>query len=172
YDTHATALAIFYYALGLPAYAAVKVLAPIFFVFKQSKIPMVASLVGIFSNIVFNIVVYKRLGHKGLALGTSIGMTLNLTILFFALHRKHVALDLVFLGRRLLQFLIACGAMSLVAWKTLSFVHGRLEGFLGRITDALVPIVLSTLVYFSILWLFKIPEIDSLWRALVRRIGR
>ncbi|MCB0272677.1 MAG: murein biosynthesis integral membrane protein MurJ [Bdellovibrionales bacterium] len=81
FDTIMTAKAIQFFALGLPFYAGVKVKGPIFFTHKLANIPMTASLTGIAINILFSVLFYKTLGHWGLALGTSLGMFVNFTLL-------------------------------------------------------------------------------------------
>ncbi|MCB1198275.1 MAG: murein biosynthesis integral membrane protein MurJ [Deltaproteobacteria bacterium] len=88
FDTEMTAKAIQFYALGLPFYAGVKVKGPIFFTRNLARIPMVASLTGIAINILFNVLMYKKLGHWGLALGTSIGMLMNFLLLSIYFNRK------------------------------------------------------------------------------------
>lgn len=171
-DTHATALAIYFYAIGLPAYAAVKVLAPIFFVFKSSKTPMIASLVGISGNILFNVLCYKTLGHRGLALGTSIGVTLNLIILFYFIQTKFVKMDLRLILVRCLQVLLSSLTMGIAAYGMLAAVQGKLDGFAAKFAEVLLPIIAGMSVYFLMLGLFKFPEMNLLREKLVRRFGR
>ncbi len=170
-DTLATASAITCYAIGLPTYAAVKVLAPIFFPLKDSKIPMIASLIGVGINIIFNLLVYEKLRHPGLALGTSLGMMTNFGILVFWLQFRHGGLPWKAILKQIGLVGLATTCMAFVALYTnIWLTTGRLS--LGyNLLNTLVPIAVASFAYFLILSLFGVPEMDLVKKAF-RKISQ
>jgi putative peptidoglycan lipid II flippase len=92
-DTAATARALTGYAFGLFAYSSVKVAASAFYAMDRSRVPLVASACAVATNITFNALTYRSLQQFGLALGTSLGAVINITVLvvFFARSTRHLA---------------------------------------------------------------------------------
>jgi len=89
------ALSLAAFALGLPAFASVKVLAPGFFSRQNTKTPMRFALYAIGFNLLLNICVvlpwiWNKLpaGHAILALSAAVSAYLNATLLYRALRRE------------------------------------------------------------------------------------
>ena len=61
--------------LLMKLYAGVKVLAPAFYALRAPRVPLIASIAAVVCNVCANLLLYRRLGAPGLALGTSIGAT-------------------------------------------------------------------------------------------------
>ncbi|HEY0707609.1 MAG TPA: murein biosynthesis integral membrane protein MurJ [Polyangia bacterium] len=72
------------YMLGVLPYSLVKIYAPAFYSLDRPRRPMVASLLAVASNLVFNAATYRWLGAPGLALGTTIAAVVNFAILRFS----------------------------------------------------------------------------------------
>jgi len=70
-DTQRVAQATACYALGLFAYSGIKVLAPVYYARRQSKIPLYASLVSLVMNVGIAKLTQTQVGFLGMALGTS-----------------------------------------------------------------------------------------------------
>ena len=92
-----TAAALAGYALGLPAYAAVKVLASAFYAMKDTKTPVRIANLSMGVNIAGNLALMWTWGVAGLAVATAIASTVNGGVLFWALRRRWGRLG----GRRL-----------------------------------------------------------------------
>lgn len=173
HDTLQTAQALMFYAIGLPFYASVKVKAPIFFTIQSSRVPMIASLIGVGFNIVFNILVYKKLGHRGLALGTSIGVMLNSAILTFYYHHKtktKYSKSAIFTR---IKILIASAVMGLFA----NFLWSRVymqdsSNTMEMMIYPLLIIFVSALLYMGILSMWNVAEMKSIIHAIQRRLMR
>lgn len=161
-DTLATTSALAMYAVGLPAYSAVKVMAPTFFALKHSRAPMIASLTGIAVNLAFNLLFFRKLGHAGLALGTSLGMYANLILLTLQLHTKNVGVAYGDVGSKLLRIVVASGVLAVSAHYSFAFLTGRLPGMAGHLLETLVPIAISALLYFGVLAGLGVSEVKRL----------
>jgi putative peptidoglycan lipid II flippase len=91
FDIHASMLtnsALVFYAVGLPAFAIVKVLASAFFSLQQNQVPVKVGVVAMLLNAVLNVVLMQFLGVGGLALATSIASYFNAVALAVILRKK------------------------------------------------------------------------------------
>jgi putative peptidoglycan lipid II flippase len=91
FDAHAsrlTASALLYYATGLWAFAAVRIVVASFYALEDARTPVIIAIVAISVNIVLGILLMKPMRHNGLALATSVASILNLGLLLWALDRR------------------------------------------------------------------------------------
>lgn len=173
HDTLQTAEALMFYSIGLPFYASVKVKAPIFFTIRSSRVPMIASLIGVAFNIVFNLMFYKQLGPKGLALGTSLGVMLNSAILTYFYKRKtgHPYTWAAVVTRA--KIVVASAVMGLLAYIMWSNVAGRVH--MSRLYILIYPlaiIAVSGLIYVAILWMWNVDEMKRLIAVIDRKFSK
>jgi putative peptidoglycan lipid II flippase len=129
-DTAATAAALACYAPGLLGYSAVKLMAPAFYAFGSSRVPVMASAASIGVNLLLNLWLLGILGHRGLALGTAVAALVNAGILFGLLRGRLNGID----GRRVMtsvaKICVASIAMAAVAY----YVEQALHVFAGEST--------------------------------------
>ena len=76
------------YAFSLPIFILIKILQTIFYANKDTKTPLISSIINLFFNIVLNIVLMKYLSYKGIVLSTVISSYINCLILFIILLKK------------------------------------------------------------------------------------
>ena len=69
------------YGSGLMAFIAIKIFAPIFLSWGDTKTPVKAGVVAMISNIILNLILVQFFGHIGLAAAPSISALLNASIL-------------------------------------------------------------------------------------------
>lgn len=109
---HATASALAAFALGLPAYVAIKVLSPAFFAREDTATPVKAGIFAMLANLVLSLVLIQFLGVVGIGLATALSAWLNVALLGWWLTRAgHVHLDDRF-RRRLPRIVLACIVMT------------------------------------------------------------
>ncbi len=77
-QTIMTSKAVIAYAIGLPAYVLVKSLAPNFFARGDTKTPVKYSMLVLFTNLAFAIILMKPFGHVGIASATTIAAFISL----------------------------------------------------------------------------------------------
>jgi len=179
--TAATVPIVQAYMLGVLPYSLVKVFAPAFFAVDRPRVPMVASLVAVVANLLFNSLTYRQLGAPGLALGTTVAALVNLGILRLwfgrVVGRPRKAgwlrdLALMILANAVLAA-VALGAwhgiaraLEAVAWPRGLFrvVHG---------VALLATITLGFGTYVGVLRLFRVRGAEDLWelpRKVLRRL--
>ena len=113
-DTQATAWALGFYALGLAAFGAVRVVAQAFYALGDSRTPVKAGIAAVGLNVAFALTLMGPLRHGGLALAASAAATANLAILLWLLRKRLGTVG----GRRLLLSLgrIAAATAVMAAW--------------------------------------------------------
>jgi len=78
------------YALGLVGLMCTKILAPAYYSRQDMKTPVRIGIISLAAGLVANLVLMVPLGHVGLALGTTIGATVNAGLLLRGLMRQQV----------------------------------------------------------------------------------
>jgi putative peptidoglycan lipid II flippase len=167
--TQETARALTGYALGLAAYAAVKVVAPAFYALGRTRVPLMGSLLAVGANLVWNFATFRSLGHFGLALGTSVAATVNLAVLVaaFQIEVKNLLTRDLFVA--LARIVGASAVMGAAVW----FLSGQLEQIgspdLGwRFLKALAPVFVGAFVYFIAARVLGLEEAQTLLKRLRR----
>ncbi|MEZ4401645.1 MAG: murein biosynthesis integral membrane protein MurJ [Kofleriaceae bacterium] len=170
-DTDATATALTLYVLGLPAYAAVKVMAPLCYATDRTRLAVVAALVAIAGNLAANAALHLRYGYRGLALSTALAAVVNAALLYGAISRWVVRLPHRELAGHLVRVVIAAAVMGAAALATGRLLDGAVgHDHLGpRALDALGPAVVGAAVYAAAAWALGIAEIRPLTDRLRRR---
>jgi putative peptidoglycan lipid II flippase len=175
-DTDQSALALECYALGLTAYSAIRVLAPAFYALKETRIPMMASVLSIITNYLVASLAVRQfdLGHRGLALSISVVAIVNFALLFFFMRRKLNGIEGGALAATFGKVLAASILMGAVSW----FVSDRMTHLLGagsllaRMMNVGVSILAGGLVFAVAARLFRVSELDQFIGMIERRLGR
>jgi putative peptidoglycan lipid II flippase len=104
------------YALGLPAFVLVKVLAPGFFARGDTATPVKVGIAAVALNLAMNLAFMVPLRHVGPALATSLAAIFNVGWLgLVLLRRNHLRLD-ERAKERMARMLAATGCMAVVLW--------------------------------------------------------
>ena len=166
------------YMLGVLPYSLVKIYAPGFYSLDRPRIPMVASMVAVVTNVTFNALTYQKLGAPGLALGTTLGAIVNGTILRVSFGRLIGAPVSGSRWRQLFALGLANVVLAGVAgsvWRggrLLFAPPGKgLEGGLAAVWLALT-ITAGFLAYAGMLRLLRYPGGEELLRMPTRVLSR
>lgn len=162
-----TARALAGYAVGLVAYAAIKVLAPAFYALGRTRVPVIASLTAVAANLVWNVLTFRTFGHVGLALGTSIAALANFSVLAVAFQSQIKGLFTRDLILPVLRISVASAIMGGVVWLVSDAIESRTAGARGVAMyafQALVPIVAGVAVYFGAARVLRVEEAGTLSR--------
>src|SRR5207253_1016213 len=116
--TRQTAGALQYYAIGLVAYAALKVLTPAFYAVGKRNTPMVVSFLAIGADLFLNWLFTFRLGwgHRGLAFSTSLVATINFLLLYALMRRQTRRLETRQMLIALAKICVAGALLALICW--------------------------------------------------------
>lgn len=166
-DTAATTIALNWYAIGLVAYAGVKVVAPAFYALGRARIAMIASLLAVAANVAANWILHPTYGYKVLALGTAIAALVNGAVLcgvfHFSVARLAWGAMLHHFARVVLAACAAAGAAYGVnAWLLVAL--GDMSR-IARLAEVGVPVVVAVTVYGALAVLLRLPEVARLRRG-------
>ena len=85
-----SAKALYYFSLGLPAFAMIKVFSTFFFANHDTKTPFYISLGSVLINILISIYYFKSIGFIIIPIATTISSWFNLIILFLFLKKRNL----------------------------------------------------------------------------------
>ena len=85
-----SAKALYFFSLGLPAFAMIKVFSNFFFANHDTKTPFYISLISVILNILISIYFFKSIGFIIIPIATTISSWFNLIILFLFLKKKNL----------------------------------------------------------------------------------
>ena len=103
--------ALEWFAIALPGFVLVKVLAPAFFAHQDTQTPFRYAVIAVVVNLIGSLATFQWLGHVGLALATALSAWTQAGLLFVGLQRRGWIKFDTKLTFVLLRTLIACGVL-------------------------------------------------------------
>lgn len=173
-DTVNTAAALMFYAPGLLGYSAVKIASPTFYSLRDSRTPVIVSVLSVVANLAMNLALVRVLGYRGLALGTGIAAVLNAVVLLWLLRRRLGGLDDRRLFVSLFKITVASLAMGVAAQLTLGWLTTMTPagGELAKIARVGGSIAVALLVLGGSARLLRIHEFTEATARVFARFGR
>jgi putative peptidoglycan lipid II flippase len=171
-DTEATATALLLYALGLVGYTGVKVVAPSFYALGRPRLPLLASVSAVATNLLVIWALHGRFGYRAIALGTALGSLVNAALLVGAFEKRVGGLFGYGLVRSFSRMGVAAAVMGVAAWGAALGLE-RLVGTRGLFAQAvtgLLPVVLGVGVYGALARALGVAEAREVWRATRDRL--
>jgi len=118
--------ALFYFAIGLPAFSLIKVFSTFFFARHNTKIPFYISLTSVLLNIFISIIFFKQVGFLIIPIATTISSWVNATLLFIYLKMNSLfSFNLIFINR-FIKILIASALMGIFFNYVIYFFNDKL----------------------------------------------
>jgi putative peptidoglycan lipid II flippase len=174
--TRQTAAALQFYAIGLAAYSAVKVLAPAFYALDKRYLPMMVSILSIIINFVLNwFFMFKLgLGHRGLALAVSLVAIINFALLYLMMRKHAGPLETGALFGLLAKLMVPLALLSGVCWLAIDtvFYPGAHLPEWQKVFGVLLTISVAALVFFGSAFLFRVNEVRDVVDVVRRKFGR
>ncbi len=166
-----TGQALFCYALGLWAYAMLRVFVSAFYSLQDSKWPLKAAIITLMVNAAASLALMVPLKHNGIALAGSLSAIVNVLVLAWVLKGKiGNYLDRTFYASVLkivLSAVIMLGAIGgvqyLLPWNTEA-------GFKTRLIFLILAIAAGMITFFASAYLLKSPEMHALIRILKKKL--
>ena len=156
--------ALFYFALGLPAFSLIKVFSSFFFARHNTKIPFYISLISVLINIIISVVYFSSVGFIIIPIATSISSWFNSLILFIFLKKKDLFyFNKIFLNR-FIRIMISAILMGLSFRYTINFFDSSLNYDQNLKSVYLIGIVffafISYLLISILIKAFKMSDIN------------
>lgn len=173
-ETIITAHTIAFFVLSLFAQALIPLLVRVFFAYKNTLAPALIALVSALLNIVLAWFWSQTFGVVGIAMSFSFASIVQVILLWIFASRKLEGIEEHKILQSLLTISVAallCGLM-IQAVKTL---YGRivpLDTFFAVLGQGLAAGIAGLLVYLLAAWIWRSPELTTLWCSLRRRLFR
>jgi putative peptidoglycan lipid II flippase len=175
-QTAQAAGALQFYALGLCAYAAMKVLVNAFYAVDKRRTPMLISLLAIGLNILLSWLFVTKLhwGHRGLAASTACIAIINFAMLYAFMHQHLKSLDTKLLLKTLLKILAASAALGGIAWagKYYLLSEWRTQAFIPKASLLFLVIAAAGAAYALTAMAVQLQEVKAIAGTVTRRLKR
>jgi putative peptidoglycan lipid II flippase len=174
-STLGTATALLYYAVGLWAFAGVRIISQAFYSLQDTRTPVKIAIIAVLTNISLSALFVFRtpLAHGGLALATSLAAMLNVGLLTIRLRKKIGRIDASRIARSLMKIIPASIAMGVIGWLiSRDPVWGHGGRSLYKIALLGGGMAISILFYAGAMWALKSEELHFVWGIMQRRRRR
>ena len=177
FDAQATRLtsdALLYYALGLWAFAAVRIVVSTFYAMQDTRTPVKTATISIAVNILLGMALMGPMKHCGLALATSLASVVNLVLLVVVLRTKLGVIRWRLIFSSCLKTLAASGLMALgvVVICRLLIPFEAETGSLRLLAGVSAGIIGGMVIFSAAAWTLKIPEWQNVMVLMRRSLNR
>lgn len=162
YATQRTAIALWYFSLGLFAVGANTVVTRAYYALNNVKVPLILGLICALLNVLLSMVLINPLGHGGLALANSISATVNIILLLAVFKRYLPEINYFGMTVPFCKSLIASVVMGFALSKILPYTQNLfgIEGFMGLVIQLAVLVALGCCFYLIMLILLRTRELE------------
>jgi putative peptidoglycan lipid II flippase len=166
--------ALLYYAVGLWAFAGVRIVSQAFYALQDTKTPVKIAIVALFTNILLSaaFLAWTELAHGGLALAASLASMLNITLSTVFLRKKIGRMDGRKIGQSLLRIVPASIVMGVIGWwVSKQAVWSGTGNSLYKAELLGGTVAASVLFYVIVMWILRSEELKFMWEMVRRKKG-
>ena len=146
-----SAKALFYFAIGLPAFSLIKVFSAFFFARHNTKLPFYISLTSILLNILISIIFFREIGFIIIPIATTVSSWFNAIFLFIFLKKENLFnFNLVFIDR-FIKILTATILMGIFFNYVIYFFNDKLVYLENLKAIYLIGAVVMGLVFYLLI---------------------
>jgi len=167
------AWALLWYAAGMVGHSIMEILTRAFYAQHDTKTPVLIGTIAMGLNVVFSLAfikVFEFLGwmpHGGLALANSLATALEAIVLFIVMRKRLNGIEGSHILRGVIPSAAGAAAMSFAIWGWLTLGQNFSAWILAP-----VGVVIGGGVYFSALWILRVPELQYMVNGILRRLKR
>lgn len=172
-DVNLVSTALIFYSPTMVAYGVRDVLNRAFYSAKDTKTPMIYSVVGVVINITLSAVLYKYMSVPGLTLSSSISSVVITLMLLLKMNKKFKGIDFNSILKTLGKTTIASIIMGVVVYLIKSiFIMNMAATLIINLVILLICAMVGMSVYFALAYIFKIEECIYLWHVFKEKIAK
>lgn len=161
------AQALKFYALGLIASSLQLLLTRVYYSLQNTKMPMIAGVLSVGINVILNLILVRYMAHGGLALATSIAITIATLFLFYSLKQKIGSLGTIEYIKCGIKSGVASSIMGLVAYTLYHGLYSKLRvSKLFNLISLVAAVGVAVIVYIILCYLLRIKEIRAILNKL------
>ena len=159
-----SAIALFYFALGLPAFSIIKIFSSFLFARHNTRMPFYFSLFSVFINIAISLYFFNKIGFIIIPIATTISSWFNVIILFIYLINKKYFLINMNLLKSLLKIILSTVLTSFIFSILIKFFSENLTYESEYKLIAIIFLAILTFIIYILISLvtkaFKISDIN------------
>jgi putative peptidoglycan lipid II flippase len=176
-STLLTARALLYYSLGLPAFAAIKLIVPAFYSTQDTRTPVKVAVYTLGLNALLNTIFLKSFFQTfyngGPAFATSLSAYFNFFVLFVIFRQRFGRLGTFQILASIFKISVCSAAMGLLCFGMLKLA--RLETythFVPMLLLFVLMLVAATVAYIALSWLLRCTEVEEVYGIATRKDQR
>ena len=170
-DVKLVSTALIFYSPTMIAYGVRDILNRAFYSAKDTKTPMVYSVVGVLINIILSAILYRYMSVPGLTLSSSISSVVITLLLLVEMNKKFKGIAFNSMLKTLGKISVASIIMGAFVYTIKRiFLINLVPTFIVNAMILLICLILGMIFYFALTNLFKIKESLYLWNFLKEKI--
>ncbi len=139
--------ALFYFALGLPAFSLIKIFSSFIFARHNTKTPFIFSLISVILNIIISVYFFNKIGFIIIPIATTISSWFNsLLLLIFLVNKRYFSLKSNFINK-FLRIITSTLLSTYVFYALINYFSDNLS---YESTSKLITMILLVLITFII----------------------
>ena len=151
-----SAKALYFFSLGLPAFALIKVFSSFFFANHNTKTPFYISLISVILNIIISLYYFRDVGFIIIPIATSISSWFNSIILFICLNNKELFSFNKSFFKNFFKILLASVLMGLTFQYLINYFGNQLiYNYEYKLFYLILVVILTLILYFLISFFIK-----------------
>ena len=145
-----SALALFYFALGLPAFSLIKVFSSFLFARHNTKIPFYVSLFSVILNASLSIYFFGKIGFIIIPIATTISSWFNALILFlFLRYKNYFKFNLIFIST-VPKIILSTTLMGYIFYLLINFFSDKLSySYEFKLIYLILIVIFTFFVYLT-----------------------
>jgi putative peptidoglycan lipid II flippase len=172
-STALTAHALLYYSLGLPAFAAIKLITPMYYSTHDTLTPTRVGVYSLGLHVALNVVLLfafsRYLWNASPALASSLAAYFNFALLFFIFRGRYGALGARGIVSSIAKMAICAAVMAGACFAVLRYSgFANIEHVFSQAGLLAAMIVGSVAIYFGLAWILRCEELPELFLMLRR----
>jgi putative peptidoglycan lipid II flippase len=172
-STALTAHALLYYSLGLPAFAAIKLITPMYYSTHDTMTPTRVGVYSLGLHIALNVILLfafsRYLWNASPALASSLAAYFNFALLFYIFRGRYGALGARAIVASIAKMGICAAVMAGACFAALRFSgFANIEHVLSQAGLLAAMIIGSVAIYFGLAWILRCEELPELFLMLRR----
>jgi len=146
-----TAVALTFFAIGVPAFSVLKIFSNFFFARNDTKTPFYLSLISVILNILISISFFKKVGFAIIPIATSISSWINVFFLYYFIRKRNLYnFDKIFIYK-FPRMILSVVVMGIVLYLLLGLFSDKFEyNESWKFIYLFIIVIISLISYFLI----------------------
>lgn len=165
----ATSEALVCYSVGLWAFSSVRIVLPVYYAVKDIRTPAIFTGITVTCDILFAMWLMTFLGHKGLALSTSLSSMVNVCLLTNGIRPFLKDFDWKGTGISLIKTVFCSTVMGVIIYFTGSYMDRISSSFIIKVLYLAVNVLFGVAIYTGLSYVLGSRELKTVYSIIKRK---